>query len=144
MVSQGGDIHFFIRVLSEFRNLIESNIYAQYPEAEISQVDDYVNSVPVDITDSNDYDIWGTELILIKDNAYPIRTYPEFERDAMNEDQRIDPVSTLLEVMSRISPDEQIWIQTIVRPIAHTWKDVSDELRDELINRIKEKKTRSN
>ena len=140
IVSQGGDIHFFIRTISELRNLIESNIYAQYPEAEISQVDDYVNSVPTDIASNSDYNVWGTELILIKENAYPIRTYIDFEKDAVNEDQRIDPISTLLEVMSRISPDEQIWIQTIVRPIAHTWKDVSEKLRDELINRVKEKK----
>ena len=140
MVSQGGDIHFFIRVISELRNLIESNIYAQYPEAEISQVDDYVNSVPADIVQDDNYNIWGTELILTKEHAYPIRTYLEFERDAINEDQRIDPISTLLEVMSRISPDERIWIQTIVRPISYEWKEVSDELRDELVNRIKEKK----
>lgn len=140
MVSQGGDIHFFIRTVSNLRNLIESNIYAQYPEAEISQVNDYINSVPKDIAFDDNYNVWGTEFIAIKEHAYPIRTYPEFEKDILSEDQRIDPVANLLEIMSKIDSDEKIWIQTLVRPVAHTWKDVSDKLKNKLVGREEKKK----
>jgi hypothetical protein len=46
IVSDGGEIHFYIRTPEMFRGFIESNIYSQYPEAEISLVDDYTKYVP--------------------------------------------------------------------------------------------------
>ena len=41
-----------------FRQLIESNIYSQYPEVEIVQVEDYTKNVPVDIP-NRDWDLFG-------------------------------------------------------------------------------------
>src|SRR3989344_5047482 len=35
VVSIEGKVHFFIRTLDLFKNLVESTIYAQYPEVEI-------------------------------------------------------------------------------------------------------------
>ena len=139
MVSLGGEIHFFIRTVEVLRNLVEANIYAQYPEAEITEANDYVWSVPADIP-SQDYDIQGRELILTKEDAYPIRTYPEFEKDAATEEQRIDPIASLLEVMSKIGQGEQIWIQTLTRPVNDKWKEDGEKLRDELVGRKAEKK----
>lgn len=138
-ISQGGEIHFLIRTHSMYRNLVEAQVYAQYPEAEISQVDDYVQSVPADIP-NQDYDLWGTELILTKEDAYPIRTYPDFEKNILLEEQRIDPIASLLEVMSRLNQGEQIWIQTLIRPVADDWRKDGEKLRDKLIKRVTEKK----
>ena len=42
IVSTEGDIHFYIRTPKQFRNIVESQIYAQYPRAEIFEVEDYV------------------------------------------------------------------------------------------------------
>lgn len=134
-VSLEGEIHFFIRTVSMFRDLIEANIYAQYPEAEITQVADYVHAVSSEVP-NEDYDIWGTELMLVKDDAYPIRTYPEFERDIALEEQRIDPVASLLETMSKMGSGEQIWIQTLVRPVNDKWKKEGEKLRDKLVGRV--------
>ena len=139
IVSQSGQIHFLIRTHSMYRNLVEAQIYAQYPEAEINQVDDYVQSVPADIP-NQDYDLWGTELILDKEDAYPIRTYPDFEKNILLEEQRIDPIASLLEVMSKLNQGEQIWIQTLIRPVMDEWKKAGEELRDKLIKRVTEKK----
>lgn len=138
-ISQGGEIHFLIRVRTKYRNLVESNIYAQYPESEIFEVDDYVGLVPDDIP-NKDCDLWGTELILLKEDAYPIRTYLEFEKDIMVEEQRIDPVASLLETMASIEDDERIWIQTLIRPVGDTWKEEGEKLRDKLIGRKDEAK----
>jgi len=138
IVSLGGEIHFLIRVIASFRDMVEAHIYAQYPEAEIRQTDDYVNSVPSDIPNKN-YDLWGTELILTKEDAYPIKTYPAFEKEAKAEEQRVDPMSSLLEVMNKISDGEQIWIQTLVRPVDDKWKETGEKLRDKLIGREKKK-----
>jgi len=139
IVSLGGEIHFFVRTVSRFRDLIESNIYAQYPEAEIVQVDDYVQSVSQEAI-GHSHDLYGTELILAKDDAYPIRTYLDFEKGVMTEEQRIDPMASILEVMSKINDGEQVWIQTLVRPVDDSWKKQGEELRDKLVGREKVKK----
>ena len=47
IVSIGGKIHFFMRILKEWRDLAESTIYSQYPEAEISVVEDYTKYIPI-------------------------------------------------------------------------------------------------
>ena len=139
MVSQAGETRFFIRTVSMFRDLVEAQIYAQYPEAEISQVNDYIDSIPSDILNKN-YDLWGTELVLVKEDAYPIRTYPDFEKDISMQEQRIDPAASLLEVMSKLKEGEQIWIQTLVRPVTDDWKKAGEELRDKLFGRQVERK----
>lgn len=139
MISQGGEIHFLIKTPSIFRDLVEAHIYAQYPETEITLTDDYVYSVPEDIF-SEDYDLYGTELILTKEDAYPIRTYLSFDKDIMLDEHRIDPVASLLEAMSKLQQGEHIWIQTLIRPIGDKWKKEGDKLRDELVGRAKEKK----
>lgn len=139
MVSLGGEIHFLIRTVSRFRDLVESNVYAQYPEAEIVQVDDYVQSISQEAIEHS-HDLWGTELILAKEDVYPIRTYLDFEKGVMTEEQRIDPLASLLEVMSKISDREHIWIQNLVRPVDDSWKKQGEELRDKLMGREKPKK----
>lgn len=138
LVSQGGEIHFFIRTHSMYRNLVEAQVYSQYPEAEIVEVGDYAQSVSADIP-NQDYDLWGTELILDKEDAYPIRTYETFERGLLLEEQRIDPIASLLEVMSKLNEGEQIWIQTLIRPVMDDWKKTGQQLRDKLIGRAIEK-----
>ena len=37
IASIDGQVHFFIRTPQQFRGIIESNVYAQYPEAEITE-----------------------------------------------------------------------------------------------------------
>ena len=138
IISQEGEIHFLIRTQAKHRDLVESNIYAQYPESEISQVNDYVDSFPIDIP-NQDYDSWGAEFNLIKEDAYPIRTYPDFEKDVSADEQRIDPIASLLEIMSKMGVGEQIWIQTLIRPVNDDWKKEGEKLRDKLVGRKEEK-----
>ena len=139
MISQSGEVRFLIRTVDTFRDLVEAQVYSQYPEAEITQIDDYVNSVPETLP-NDDYGMWGTELVLVKEDGYPIRTYPQFEKDAKSDDQRVDPISGLLEVMSKIKQGEQVWIQTLIRPVDDTWKKEGEKLRDKLVGRKEEKK----
>jgi len=147
IASLGGDLHFFIKCLAGHRDLVEANIYAQYPEAEIKQVDDYVLNVPQDLP-NEDYNVWGTEVILDEPDAYPVLSYPYFGKDINLEEQRIDPMASLLEVMNKAGKEEQIWLQMVARPIPGSWKKgagkygwkiESEKLRDELTGR-KEKK----
>ncbi len=137
IVSIGGDIHYFIRAPIEGRHLFEAQIYAQYPEAEIIEVEDYVVGVPDDIP-SKEYDLWGTEMVLAIDDAYPIKTYREFEDTASGE--FIDSMSNIVEGVGKLGEGEQIWIQVLTRATGDSWKEDANELILDLIGREKKKK----
>lgn len=119
VVSLGGEIHFFIRVPEGARKLVESSVYSQYPDAEISEAEDYTKYVPHDIP-NKDWDLWGCDYQLVKEDVYPIKTYSKFfeERPEVTiEEKRIDPISQLLEGLAMLKPGEQLWIQIIAEPI---------------------------
>jgi hypothetical protein len=119
-----GNVFFFIRTPSFFKNLIESQIYAQYPTVEILEVDDYVHTVPHNPVD-NGWKMWGCEFKLAKDDVYPIKTYIDFGLDspasptpagAQNAtSNQIDPMTPLIEFMGHIKKGEQLWMQFIIR-----------------------------
>jgi len=136
MVSLGGNIHYFIRTPESFRNLVEAQIYAQYPEVEINLVEqDYVDLVPKDLP-RPDFNLWGTELILIKDDAYPIRTYHDFYvKEAESLVQQVDSLSALMEVFSSLKPQENIWIQTLIRPLGNQWVEEAEKIKNKLAGR---------
>lgn len=119
IASIDGYVQFLIRAPEAFRDLTEAAIYAQYPNAEITEVEDYADKVPQKYPDE-EWDLFGTELILVKPDCYPIRTYSEFEH-AVSEDIFKDPMSAILEMMSTLQKGEQAWIQIIIKPIGQEW-----------------------
>lgn len=137
IVSIDGEVHFYMRVPEIFRKIIESNIYSQYPEAEISEVEDYTKKIPQDIP-NKDWDLFGTDLINTKPDPYPLKTYVKFEteREPM-EEKRIDPLAGLLEGMSVMQPGEQLWLQVVVKPIIEEkpWIKQGQKIRDKLARR---------
>jgi hypothetical protein len=118
IVSIEGSIHFYIRTQTKFKNIIQSQLYAQYPQAEVMEVEDYAANIP-DFTKDGPIGLWGTQLVLAKDEAYPIKTYVDFGLDravgSLDEEQRIDPITPMLEFMGSIGAGEQIWFQILVR-----------------------------
>ncbi len=138
-----GTPHFFIRCPVEAKNVVESHINSQLPEAEIFEVEDYVLKVPQDIPNEN-WDLWATDYELKKPNAYPIKTYRDFETEReAKEEKRIDPMSSLLEGMSRLKKGEQIWVQIRAKPILDSdfpWKKQGQEIINKLVYREASKK----
>ncbi len=117
LVSIEGNLHFFLRAPEDARHSIESSIYSQYPDAEISIVDDYVKKVPQDIPNKK-WDLFGADFRLVKEDSYPIRTYKDFETESERiEEKRIDPLSILLEASAKIGKGEQLWIQILACPV---------------------------
>ena len=138
MVGADGEIHFFVRAAAKFRNLIESQIYSQYPQAEIREVEDYVHNVPSDIPNKN-WDIWGARLKLSKSDVYPIRTYMQHV-DIISRPTSppfIDPLAGLMEVMSKLKQGEQVWIQILIRPVADDWVKRSDKEVQSIISKLR-------
>ena len=141
IVSIEGDVHFYVRTPTRSRDIIEAQIYAQYPDAEIKEVEDYVTDMPDDIP-SKDYEMWGTSMILGMEDAYPLRTYKEFEDIASGE--FVDPISNIVEGVSKLKKGEQIWMQILVRATNDEWKKEANDLVLDLIGRKKKKKASSN
>lgn len=114
LVSTEGAIHFYIRTQVGFRGLVEAHFYAQYPNIEINEVEDYVNAVPRSIP-NNEWDLWGCDFRLTKADLYPIKTYPSFEESVTG--KMIDPLAGLIESMGKLGPGQHIWLQYITAPI---------------------------
>ncbi len=122
VVSIEGYIQFLIRCEFEHRDLVEAAVYAQYPAAEITEVEDYVENVPNHFPDDN-YDIFGLEFGLAQVESYPIRTYEYFEHMISKDSVFHDPMGSILENFSRIGAGENFWLQIIVMPIDNHWKE---------------------
>ncbi len=140
IVSNGGETHFYIRCLGKQRNVVEAAIFAQYPEAEIRVVPDYVDDLPERL-DPEQYEMMGAELAFTKDSpAYPIKTYVDFEEaGGKDEYARIDPLAPLMETMSALRPGERLWLQYIIRATGGDWaKEASKEI-DKLKGKKEEK-----
>ena len=112
-----GAVHFYARVMSQHRTMLESLLYSHYPELEIQEVPDYTKNVPQNIP-NEDWDMYGEEFIYQDSQVYPIKTYEKFfepqGEKISAEEKRIDPVNSLMEAMSRLGPGEQYWTQLII------------------------------
>ena len=78
IISVGGYIKFIIRTPVKYRDLVEASVYSQYPDAQITEVQDYVGSVPKQYPNPTHL-LWGAEWVPVNHEVYPIRTYKEFE-----------------------------------------------------------------
>jgi len=143
MVGHGGGIHFYLRIPADYKNLMESAIFAQYGSAEINEVEDYINSYPA-ILPNDTYQIWGTDYILAKDDPYPLQTYVFFEDK--EEERRIDPLSVVAEAMSKLKSDETIWLQYMIRstePAISDYKNKAEEIINKILGRDKKAEKKS-
>lgn len=119
IVSIDGYVQYLIWTPTQYRDLVESSIYSQYPDAEITEVEDYVQNAPYTFPNET-HKIWGTEVIPVANEAFPIKTYPLFE-DPTSEERFKDPLASMLETMSKIQPGEQVWFQILVKPTGFEW-----------------------
>ena len=151
IVSLGGNIHFFIWTRSAWQKHIESQIYAQYPGAEVSYVEDYTKNVPY--YDPKTMGLFGTEYTLSKKDPYPIKTYVDYglHETATKEEQKVDPISQILEFFGQLGPTDQFWFQIICRAHKkedpdpskriwwkpHTWNETMDNWQAEALKEVK-------
>ncbi len=130
IISVGGYIQFIIHTCDNYRDLIEAIIYAQYPDAEIMEVEDYTKDWNIKFPNEK-YDLVGTEIRLAKNYAYPIITYKEFE-DSISQEIK-DPMASMLEALTRIGQGEQIWIQFVTTPADNDWGEIARPVVNKII-----------
>ena len=123
VVSIEGSVKFFIRTSRKFKRVIESHIYAQYPDIEVVEVKDYVSLAPY-TQEKDKWNLWGTEFILTKPDPYPIKTYVDYGLDQTltPEEMKSDPITSVIEFLGSIGRGQQIWLQILVQPNAKRFK----------------------
>lgn len=114
IVSHGGNIKFYINsVRKKFKAIAEAQFYAHYPGVELQELDvDYSAQFP---WDPEKYSYFGIHYGLKKADGYPIRTYIEFGMDKLpDEEEKIDPLNSLLEFLGTMAPKETMMIQILI------------------------------
>lgn len=129
IVGDEGMVHFYVRTQRKYRNLVEAHFYGQYPDIEIVEVPDYVDSVPRLIPNEH-WNLWGSDFQLVADDAFPIRTYKKFEEDVTG--KMIDPLAGIVEVMGKLGPGQKMWYQLVITPEKETWFKTGRKLVEKL------------
>lgn len=156
IVSIEGNVRFLMRVPEKFKKIVETQIYSQYPQAEVSEVEDYTKNVP-DFSKDGPINLWGCNLVLTKDDPYPIKTYIDYglDKPLKSEDQPqiTDPITPMIEFFGSIGIGEQMWMQILIKPDTKRfeikdkegkkemkgWGDKSKEIIKELREKLREK-----
>lgn len=100
------EIKFFVSVPKRYADFIEKQINGVYPDALVERIEDYNIFAPDEIAEAS---FLGFE----KTSFLPIKTYLSFE---------IDPLSTLTNVLTKLSEDEEAVIQFVIRNVSKRWK----------------------
>ncbi len=113
IVSIDGQVHFYMWVRKNIREIVESQLYSQYPNIEVTEAVDYTKNF---FYRPGESDMWGAHFEYIKPEAYPIKTYLDYGLDKdPKEEFKNDPITSLIEFMGSIKKGEQIWLQYVVR-----------------------------
>lgn len=152
VVSLEGDVKFFIRTPQVFKDVIEAQIYAQYPTIEIHEVPDYTKYVNYTGKDS-EWQVWGTEFVLTKEDAYPIKTYVDYgiDKEGIKEEEKVDPMTGTIEFLGSLGKGEQVWLQILLQPASkrfakpgswfggQDWKAQGEALAEKIIEKSKKR-----
>lgn len=121
IVAHGEEIRFFCYMPKYLQDFIEGQIYAQYPEVEIREVNDYaqthIDKIFLPTGESNPQSNKSTvssELTLTKEEFYPLKTFENFD---------VDPLAAITGVLGKINDEEDVWIQILVRPEDDSWQN---------------------
>lgn len=138
-----GRVHFFIWTRANFRRMIETQLYAQYPGVQVVETPDYTRLIDAH---PGEYGIWGCDFKHTDKDPLPIKTYVEYGLDKVQkEPEQVDPLANLIEFMGSIGKGEYLWLQMVFRMHKgekygklnkdgkdYTWKDEAKELIDQI------------
>lgn len=115
IVSLGGEVKFFIWALPSWKKTIESRIYAQYPTAEIFEAKDYALDLHYD---PDKITLFGVTTKLNKPDAYPIKTYLDYQLEKVKskeQEEAIDPLTPVIEYLGTLKPGEFAGFQILIQ-----------------------------
>lgn len=140
IVSEGGRISFYIKTQTKYDDMVVGALYAQYPEAQVIEVEDYAKDWP-DTFPNDDYDAWGSMFVTRAPNFMPIKTYVDFEHQGEKDQRFKDPLLVVLEQMGRMKPDETYAIQILIMAMTEQddWRKPGFDYLEEKFGRKKSK-----
>ena len=142
IVSDGGNVGFYIRTPDKYVDLVEAAMYAQYPEAQIIEIppeQDYVLGLRGDYPNDTT-DLWGSEMILQKPNFFPIRTWEMFEHTGEKDMRFKDPILPIIEILGKMKPGEKFWIQILIRqPNEQDWAKEGTKYINKTFGKVEKK-----
>lgn len=110
MVADATSIRFYVWTPRHLKDFVEGQIYAQYPSAEITEIEDYSLKDP----EGGHHHIAASEIVLTKSDVLPIKTFNNFT---------VDPLAGITGVLSKLEKgNEEIWIQILAKPESEEWK----------------------
>lgn len=114
LVSNGGEVHFYIWMHSKWKRMVETQLYSLFPNVEVREVPDYTLPFKYDTVKYK----WSkmTHMVLTKNDAYPIKTYVDFGLDKdPKEEYKNDPIAPMIEFLGSLRKGEHAWIQILVQ-----------------------------
>lgn len=142
IASFGGELRFFVWTRTFYKDFVEAQMYAQFPEVEIYPVEDYASLFAYD---PDEHSVWGCDFKLSKADPLPIKTYIDYELDKdPKEELKVDPLAHMLEFLSSLKPGEQVWVQIMIRMNKDkrtkegTWFEKEDRWKSEAKQMIKD------
>ena len=114
LVSTGGQVRFFMWCSQgKYKDMVEAQLYAQYPNLEIFEAEDYTKDFYFDF---ENYPLRATQYYLGKPDVYPIKTYVEYEiGEDEEEEHKVDPITSVIEYLGSLGKGENAWIQIMFR-----------------------------
>jgi len=114
IMSLDGVVHFYIWTHPKHRSVLESQLYAVFPNVEIHESPDYslgIHRNPEKLSIG-----WIGQFKLNKPDAYPIKTYVDYELDKdPKEEYKHDPIVPMLEWLGSLKKGEQAWFQILIQ-----------------------------
>lgn len=105
IVNFRNETRFYVCCPNHLVALVEKVVQSAYPKAELNRVEEY-----------NFYqkgsEVTATNMVLARDNMFPIKTYKYLETD---------PLSALTNALSKMDKEEGAAIQVILRPAPSGW-----------------------
>lgn len=109
IVGSRGFVYFYAAVPVSLAEVVKQAIVSAYPSARLEEVADHNIFNPVGKLSGTS----GGELVLKEEFAYPIATFQELKRDAMQ---------ALLNALANLGKEDGVGIQFLIRPSDPVWR----------------------
>lgn len=116
IVADQGMISFYVGVPQYMRDYMEQQILAQYPEANLTEVEDYNIFSPAGVTLSG-------YLKLTREYIFPIKTYQSLTSD---------PLNSLANSLSKVDKQDGVAIQIVARSAKKKWHKKGSKVASEV------------
>lgn len=106
IVAYHNETSFYVCCPNNLVGLVEKQIQAAYPKAELEEVSEYNFYTPESV-------VLATNMVLARENVFPIKTYKYLEND---------PLSALANALSKMGDQEGGGIEVMIRPAPKGWQ----------------------